>query len=340
MNYALGYSFTLKDMLITFPYRKLKTSSKQCESITGDYHRQSLFRRVFLESVKLIISDIIENNVTFWLPLTGRRKCNMHMKRTSGELFKKLRKCGKWKNVDIVKSMFSGYEIKLFMQGERTPRQKTVYLNKKYRDLIDKNTNEGMQYGDGACDKTIDDYYEAIQQLFPLVPKIDIQRILKFGWRAIYLHNSYGGDTLVMDRDIWFYIGKLKRNSLEHFFYYLRKLTIKLRVLYKRKKIEWDGYYYFALSDSQYEAYKAQQNKRGRRRKEFQFGAVFLYEILDECKINEYYRKYIFRVPFITRLKQKYFIRDFTSSQAELILVREPLKFKDIIVYDNEYEFI
>ena len=65
MNYALGYSFTLKDMLITFPYRKLKTSSKQCESITGDYHRQSLFRRVFLESVKLIISDIIENNVTF-----------------------------------------------------------------------------------------------------------------------------------------------------------------------------------------------------------------------------------------------------------------------------------
>ena len=143
-----------------------------------------------------------------------------------------------------------------------------------------------------------------------------------------------------MDKDIWFYIGKLKRNSLEHFFYYLRKLTIKLRVLYKRKKIEWDGYYYFALSDSQYEAYKAQQNKRGRRRKEFQFGAVFLYEILDECKINDYYRKYIFRVPFITRLKQKYFIRDFTSSQAELILVREPLKFKDIIVYDNEYEFI
>ena len=60
MNYALGYSFTLKDMLITFPYRKLKTSSKQCESITGDYHRQSLFRKVFLESVKLII-NLAEN---------------------------------------------------------------------------------------------------------------------------------------------------------------------------------------------------------------------------------------------------------------------------------------
>ena len=85
---------------------------------------------------------------------------------------------------------------------------------------------------------------------------------------------------------------------------------------------------------------KPSRTNRERRRKEFQFGAVFLYEILDECKINEYYRKYIFRVPFITRLKQKYFIRDFTSSQAELILVREPLKFKDIIVYDNEYEFI
>ena len=143
-----------------------------------------------------------------------------------------------------------------------------------------------------------------------------------------------------MDKDIWFYIGKLKRNSLEHFFYYLRKLTIKLRVLYKRKKIEWDGYYYFALSDSQYEAYKAQQNKRGRPRKHFQFDSVYLYQILDECKINEYYKRYIFRIPYITRLKQKQFVQQLNTDKAELIITREPLKFKDILVWENEYEFL
>ena len=188
--------------------------------------------------------------------------------------------------------------------------------------------------------KTINDYYDIMYSKFPDVPKDDIKKILNHGWKAFYQMNSVGADVSTADKDFWCYVGFFQKNSLKYFRYYIKKLVLKLRIMGKRTKVPWNGYYYFALSDSQYEAYKAQQNKRGRRRKEFQFGAVFLYEILDECKINEYYRKYIFRVPFITRLKQKYFIRDFTSSQAELILVREPLKFKDIIVYDNEYEFI
>ena len=188
--------------------------------------------------------------------------------------------------------------------------------------------------------KTIQDYYEEMYKLYPSVPKSDIKKILQFGWKSLYLHNSYGGDTLIMQKGFWFYCGQLMNDSIKYFEYYKKKIATKLKIMYKRKHIPWDGYYYFALFQDQYDKYLSQKNKRGRRRKEFQFGAVFLYEILDECKINEYYRKYIFRVPFITRLKQKYFIRDFTSSQAELILVREPLKFKDIIVYDNEYEFI
>nr|DAD58237.1 MAG TPA: hypothetical protein [Bacteriophage sp.]DAM10009.1 MAG TPA: hypothetical protein [Caudoviricetes sp.]DAO31348.1 MAG TPA: hypothetical protein [Crassvirales sp.]DAK96704.1 MAG TPA: hypothetical protein [Bacteriophage sp.]DAO19116.1 MAG TPA: hypothetical protein [Caudoviricetes sp.] len=34
-------------------------------------------------------------------------------------------------------------------------------------------------------------------------------------------------------------------------------MRTKLRVMYKRKKIKWDGYYYFALTRPQYEAYLA-----------------------------------------------------------------------------------
>jgi hypothetical protein len=43
--------------------------------------------------------------------------------------------------------------------------------------------------------KTVKDYYEDMYQLFPEVPKKDIQRILNFGFKTLYLHNSYGGDT-------------------------------------------------------------------------------------------------------------------------------------------------
>lgn len=250
MNYALGCAFSTDDIFMNFPYKKLQITCEQCKSITGDNHRDTLVKKVFKENLKLVLNDIIENNITFWLPLTGNRKCNIHMKRVYGDEFKNLRKSGKWKDIDIVKSMFTGYELGFFMLGKRTPRIKTIYLNKEFRERIIKNTNKGKQYGDGKHDKSIKDYYDELYSLFPTVSRADINRILNFSWKSLYLHNSYGGDTLVTDRNLWCYIGNLKKDSLKHFYYYIRKLTVKLRVLYKRKKRQWDGYYYFALSDS------------------------------------------------------------------------------------------
>lgn len=339
-KYALGCAFNLEDILGNFPYKKLKITCKECENITGDNHRSSIVKKIFRYHVKLVIEDIISNNITYWLPLTGQKKCNIHMKLVRGDAFKNLRQAGKWEDIDILKSNFSGYQLSLFMLGNRTPRVKSIYLNKDYRDRISHNTNEGMQYGDGKYDKTLKDYLEQVYEAFPQVQKRDINTILVFSWKSLYLHNSYGGDTIMIDNGFWLYIGNLKKDPMDHFFYYIRKLTVKLRVLYRRKRKEWDGYYYFALSNTQYQHYLDQKKKRGRPRKYFNFGSVYLYEILDECKINEYYKKYIFRIPYISKLKIKQFVRDLTSDKAELIITREPLKFKDISVEENEYIFL
>lgn len=339
-KYALGCAFTVRDMLSNFPYEHLQTNCSLCFSIIGDNHRNILVERIFKESVKIIIQDIIYNNVTFWLPLTGGKQCNIHMRRVSGDAFKNLRKGGKWQDIDILKSMFSGYQLSLFMLGNRTPRIKSIYINRSLQKVISDRVNSGMQYGDSKYDKTIKDYYQEIYDKFPTVPKQDINRILSFSWKSVYLHNSYGGDVLITDKDLWCYIGNLKKNPLDHFYYYIRKLTVKLRVLYKRKKIPWDGYYYFALSDSQYALYMNQKNKKGRPRKHFNFGTLYLYQIEDECKINEHYKKYIFRIPYISQLKIKQFVRDLTSDKAELISIRNPLKFKDILVSNNNYDLI
>lgn len=339
-KYALGHAFTLKNLFDNFSLKLLKISCNECQKITGDRHRDILAKRIFIESLKLVLDDIIDNNVTFWLPLTSNKKCNIHMKRFQGKAFSDLRKAGKWKDIDILKSMFTGYQMSLFMLGNRTPRVKPIYLNKYFRDKIVYNTNNGMQYGDSNNDKTIKDYYQILYSMFPSVPESDIRKILSFSWKSLYLHNSYGGDVIIKSLDIWCYIGEIKRDSLQHFFYYIRKLTIKLRILYRRKKIEWNGYYYFALSDSQYEQYLKQKKKRGRPRKYFNFGSVYLYQIFDECKINEYYKKYIFRIPYISRLNTKYFVKELITDKAELIITRESLKFKDILVHDNEYEYL
>jgi hypothetical protein len=106
--------------------------------------------------------------------------------------------------------------------------------------------------------KQVKDYYEPMYEKYPDVPKEDIRRILNYGWKSLYLHNTYGGDTIIKDSNFWFYIGNLKKSSLKYFNYYIKKLIIKIKVLYKRLKIEWDGYYYFALNDKQYEDYCSQ----------------------------------------------------------------------------------
>ena len=188
--------------------------------------------------------------------------------------------------------------------------------------------------------KTVKDYYEQLYERFPGVPKKDIQRILNYGWKSLYLHNSYGGDTFIQDKELWCYIGHLKKDSLQYFLYYIKKLSVKLRVLYKRSKIQWDGYYYFALTDQQYEEYIGQKNKRGRPKKNFTFNKVFMYQILDECKIREFGKKYIFRIPYISKVNFKFYVPKLVTDKAELIIKREPLKFKDILVHENKYDFL
>lgn len=188
--------------------------------------------------------------------------------------------------------------------------------------------------------KTIKDYYEQLYERFPGVPKKDIQRVLNYGWKSLYLHNSYGGDTFIQDKELWCYIGHLKKDSIQYFLYYIKKLSIKLRVLYKRNKIQWDGYYYFALTDQQYEEYIGQKNKRGRPKKNFTFNKVFMYQILDECKIREFGKKYIFRIPYISKINFKFYVPKLVTDKAELIITREPLKFKDILVHENKYDFL
>lgn len=339
MNYSVGCAFNTDELFMNFPFKKLKLTCEDCRKINGGLHRDVLVKQVFRECFKLVLNDIIDNNITFHLP-TGAKKCDMHMKRVRGESFKNLRRAGKWKDVDILESNFTGYEIGFYMYGKVSPRIKNVYVNKALKDRITANTNKGMQYGDSNRDKTIKDYYDVMFAKFPQIPQQDMKCILNFSWKSLYLHNSYGGDTFITDKDLWCYIGYLKYDSIKHFLYYIKKLTVKLRVLYKRKKIPWDGYYYFALSQNQYDKFIGPKQKRGRPRKKFTFENILLYQILDECKIQESSKQYIFRIPYIDTIKLKFFVPKLTTDKAELLITRDPLKFKDILICDNDYEFL
>ncbi len=188
--------------------------------------------------------------------------------------------------------------------------------------------------------KTIQDYYEQMYEKYPTLPKEDVRRALQYGFKSLYLTNSYGADTLINRNGFWFYCGQLTNNSLKYFNYYKRKMRIKLRIMYKRKRVDWDGYYYFALSQDQYNNYLNQKNKKGRPKKKFTFSKVMLYKIYDECSIIESNKVAIFKIPYITDLGFSIFKENFVTDQAELILTREPLKFNEVLLSNYNYQFI
>lgn len=145
MRYALGCAFNIKDLFIKFPYEKLLISSKKCEELFGNYHRRFLAHRIFKDAFKLVVYDAIQNNATFELP-TGSKKCDIHVTRIEGEKFKKARQRGAFKNVDFLKSNFTGNILTFNMYSNNRHRMKPIHLNKDFKNLLDENTNNGKQY--------------------------------------------------------------------------------------------------------------------------------------------------------------------------------------------------
>lgn len=186
--------------------------------------------------------------------------------------------------------------------------------------------------------KTINDYYEQLYKEFPSIPKSDIKRILQYGWKQLYLHNSYGCDVILQRGNFWMYCGKLMKNSLEYFKYYQRKLKTKLRILYKRYQAQWDGYYYFALPQDKYDQYKSQKSKRGRPKKKFTFKNIVLRKIYDECVIEDSWGVAIFRIPMLGDLGFDKFLESITTDKAELVTEKSPTKMSDILTSNYDYQ--
>ena len=65
-----------------------------------------------------------------------------------------------------------------------------------------------------------------------------------------------------------------------------------------------------------------------------------MFQILDDCKIQNSGYKYIFRIPYISEISLQFFVPELITNKAELIITRQPLKFKDILVENNNYELL
>lgn len=93
------------------------------------------------------------------------------------------------------------------------------------------------------------------------------------------------------------------------------------------------------ITQKQYEEYLAQVNKRGRKRKYFEFNNIMLYKIKDELYVSQLGEIAIFRMP-ITIVRGENGFTIYKTDKAEFICMRPTLTFKDISTLEHKYDFI
>ena len=146
-HYALGWACNLNDLFVRFPYEK-------CKSLIEKYKTKVLQRQkvkqVFRTSAEIIINDIIENNNTFQLPSLGHYGGTIHFEAVTGSEFERLRAKGKFSGIDFLETLFTGYQLYLFLHGKRdnflARRKFPIYISKFYKDKLENLVNNGKKY--------------------------------------------------------------------------------------------------------------------------------------------------------------------------------------------------
>lgn len=146
--YTTGAAFSLPSLFERDSAKQLHLKFLEAVKILGFNKvgaRDLLCAKVFAECFYMILEDMLENNITFTLPL-GKKHAEIHMKRISGKQFQCGMKGRKFKDIDFLKTQFVAYRPYFFMHTNNRDREKQIYTTIDYRKRLDEKVNNGKKY--------------------------------------------------------------------------------------------------------------------------------------------------------------------------------------------------
>lgn len=147
MGYPSDFCFTSQDIYDSAYKSKLGINMKHVRAYKQDMIRE-LCSQILTYFFYLVILDIIENNVTFVLPLNphGTRTANISTKCVDGDVFQKMYRKGSFAGIDFLASNFKGYKFIFQYDSNSGIREKTIYVNNKIKKLFYDEINKGKVY--------------------------------------------------------------------------------------------------------------------------------------------------------------------------------------------------
>lgn len=145
MHFLNQMCFSQKDLYKRFPDRIPRRWNAEKRERWGKT-RKEMCEKIFADTFFEILLDIIENNVTFVLPLRWGEYAEISMDTIEGDDFIKMYKKGSFEDIDFVLSNFTGHRLKYTYKKGKNTRWKHIYISYNLRDILSKHTNEGKVY--------------------------------------------------------------------------------------------------------------------------------------------------------------------------------------------------
>ena len=147
-HFSLGWACNLNDIFVRFPYEKCKNLIKLFKT---KIEKRRKIKQVFRTGIEVILNDIIENNNTFQLPPLGYYGGEIHFEAVSGSEFERLRAKGKFSGIDFLETIFTGYQLYLYLHGKRDNflhrRKYPIYMSNYLKEKLETLANNGKTYG-------------------------------------------------------------------------------------------------------------------------------------------------------------------------------------------------
>lgn len=173
--------------------------------------------------------------------------------------------------------------------------------------------------------KCLDDYLDNMQKLYPLYTREQLSKILKCGFSQLYYLTSHGLDVVIQD-------GRY-RAALQRRYGDIEKIAAhvwdnrrkRIRLMLRKKTDIYDGYYYFSLTDEEWEKYKKTLTVPGKVTK---FSKIVFWRLKEDAFIGKSKTRY-FKAPFPCDLGACLPIEHYEVTDAEMIAYKD--KDKNII---------
>lgn len=145
-GWATSYALTPCDLYANFDRdRYIRPEALEYMTKTVGRHFDQYFGRILRYFFKLVIDDVIDNNVTFQLPPGCRAR--IEMQNVCGDDFIRAYQNGAFQDVDYLASNFVGNNLILKFATRYKKWEKPIHVDREAKSRITYNTNHHVQYG-------------------------------------------------------------------------------------------------------------------------------------------------------------------------------------------------